>query len=225
MSATGAMSTARTFFSSTIGMKVIMAITGLVMAGFLVGHVAGNLLVFVGRDAINGYAAALKSTLPLLWGTRIALLLAVIGHVWSALRLTALNRAARPVAYKVKTPQASTVASRTMVLGGLTLLAFIVFHLLHFTVGMIEPVPFSHTDVYANMVGAFQIPWVSALYVFAMVALGGHLFHGLWSSFRTVGVTKASPNPFKRGLSIVVAVGLWLGFTIIPIGILAGAVK
>jgi len=219
------MSTLRKFSQSTVGKKVIMAITGLVMVGFVIAHVTGNLLVLKGPEALNAYAALLKSAGGVLWVARGVLLASVGLHIWAALSLTAKNRTARPVAYAKKTPQESTVASRTMVYGGLLLASFIVFHILHFTTGTIRPAAFSHVDVYRNMVGSFQVPWVAGLYVTAMVALGLHLLHGTWSSFRTLGLTKRSPNPFKRTASVFVAVAVWIGFTTIPVAIFLGVVK
>ena len=219
------MSTLRKFSQSTVGKKVIMAITGLVMAGFVIAHVTGNLLVLRSAEALNAYAALLKSTGGVLWVARGVLLASVVLHIWAALSLTAKNRTARPVAYAKKTPQESTVASRTMVYGGLLLASFIVFHILHFTTGTIRPAAFSHVDVYRNMVGSFQVPWVAGLYVTAMVALGLHLLHGTWSSFRTLGLAKRSPNPFKRTASVFVAVAVWIGFTTIPVAIFLGVVK
>jgi succinate dehydrogenase / fumarate reductase cytochrome b subunit len=182
-------------------------------------------LVLRGPEALNAYAALLKSTGGVLWVARGVLLASVGLHIWAALSLTAKNRTARPVAYAKKTPQESTVASRTMVYGGLLLASFIVFHILHFTTGTIRPAAFSHVDVYRNMVGSFQVPWVAGLYVTAMVALGLHLLHGTWSSFRTLGLTKRSPNPFKRTASVFVAVAVWIGFTTIPVAIFLGVVK
>lgn len=219
------MSAVQRFVGSTVGKKVIMAITGLVMVGFVVAHVAGNLLVFRGARAMNDYAAFLKSTGGLLWIARAVLLASVVLHVWSAVTLTRINAAARPVPYVRVQPRASTIASRTMTIGGLVLAAFIVFHILHFTTGTIQPVPFSATDVYANMVGAFRIGWVVAVYLVAMVALGLHLFHGFWSSFRTLGASRPSPNPLRRRVATGLAFAVWLGFSIIPIAILAGIVR
>ncbi len=215
----------RMFLRSTIGMKVIMAITGLVMVGFVIAHVTGNLLVFRGPEAMNAYAAMLKATGGLLWVARGVLLASVVLHIWAAVTLTRINAAARPAAYAKKTPQVSTFAGRTMFFSGLLLAAFIVFHILHFTTGTLQPAPFSHTDVHRNMIGSFQVPWVAALYVAVMLGLGAHLFHGAWSSFRTLGLTKPSGQPLKKTLSTVVAALVWLGFTIIPVAIVAGLVK
>jgi succinate dehydrogenase / fumarate reductase cytochrome b subunit len=207
---------------STIGKKATMGLTGLFMLAWVIGHVTGNLLVFRGPDKINGYAAFLKSTGGLLWGVRLALLVSVVLHVVAAVQLTQRSQKARPVAYVKKEPQTTTVAARTIRYGGFVLLLFIVFHLLHLTAGVIEPVPFSDTDVYANLVGAFHIPWVVALYVVSMIALGLHFYHGGWSAMRTLGLTSWSPRPLERPIAGVIALLVWLGFTSIPLAIFLG---
>ena len=149
-----------------------MAVTGLLLVGFVLGHMAGNLLVFKGPEALNGYGAFLKSSALVLWTVRLGLLAAVGLHVWAALTLIRLNQASRPVAYAKRVPQASTRSARLMRVGGILLLVFIVFHLLHFTTGTIHPgYTFSHTDVYGNVVSSFQVPWVALFYIVAMVAL------------------------------------------------------
>jgi succinate dehydrogenase / fumarate reductase cytochrome b subunit len=112
-----------------------------------------------------------------------------------------------------------------MRVGGVVLLLFIVFHLLHFTAGVIQPVPFSETDVYANVVGGFSVPWVAAIYLVAMVALGGHLYHGAWAAFRTLGLRRPSHNPTQRSVAVLIAVAVWAGFTAIVVAIVAGAVR
>lgn len=202
-----------------------MALTGLILVGFVIIHMLGNLNMFRGSDAMNGYAHLLKSNQAVLWGARSVLLLAVLGHIWSALALTQLSMAARPVGYLHKEAQSATIASRTIRVGGVVLLLFIVFHLLHFTVGAVQPAPFSETDVYRNVVGSFSIPWVAVTYMVAMIALGMHLFHGVWAAFRTLGVARPSAHPMKRQLATVVAVVVWLGFTAIPVAVLTGLVR
>jgi succinate dehydrogenase / fumarate reductase, cytochrome b subunit len=220
-----ARSRVRLFWDSTIGKKVVMAVTGLIMVGFVIAHMLGNLQVFIGRERMNAYAAFLKSTGELLWLARAILLAAVVLHIVAAVQLTRLDRAARTVSYARKEPQASTVASRTMPWGGLALLLFIVFHLLHFTTGTVRPAPFSHADVYANVVGGFRIWWVTALYVLAMIALALHLYHGTWSSFRTLGLSRPSPDPFRRRAAAVVTFLVWLGFTVVPLAVFARLVS
>jgi succinate dehydrogenase / fumarate reductase, cytochrome b subunit len=206
---------------STIGKKVVMGATGIILVGFIIGHLLGNLLVFRGPEAMNEYAALLKSSLALLWGVRIVLLISVILHVVAAIQLTRLDRAARPVGYARQQHQAATVASRSMRWGGLSLALFIVYHLLHFTTGTLHPT-FSHTNVYGNMIAAFSEWWIALIYVAAMVFLGLHLYHGVWSVGRTLGIAPRAEEPRKRRLATAVALVVWLGFTSIPLAILAG---
>lgn len=214
----------RGFYRSTIGKKVVMATTGIVLVGFVIGHVAGNLLVFRGAAAMNEYAALLKANPLILWGVRGILLVAAVLHVVSALQLRQLDRRARPVGYDRARPQVSTVASRTMRIGGVVLLVFIVLHLLHFTTGHLHP-RFSHTDVYGNVVVAFSIWWVAGLYILAMMALALHLYHGIWSVGRTLGVARPSGTPLRRRLTIGIALLVWLGFTGIPVAVLTGVLQ
>jgi succinate dehydrogenase cytochrome b subunit len=208
-----------------VGKKIVMGVTGLIGVGFVILHAAGNLLIFRGPGAINAYSHFLKSTGEVLWLLRIVLIVAVIFHVIAAAQLTRQSRAARPIAYAKHDPQAATIASRTMRWGGVLLLVFIVLHILHFTTGTIRPAgSFSSDDVYANMVSSFRIWWVALFYVVAMVALGLHLFHGAWSSVRSIGVSPRSPQPLRRRLSLLIAVLVWAAFTSIPVAVLAGLV-
>lgn len=214
-----------TFVKTTVGQKVIMGITGSVLTLFVIGHVIGNLLVFRGRRELNGYSALLHASSELLWAVRVVLLTSVIAHVWAAWSLTRRAHAARPIAYAKKVPQAATWASRTMRWGGLLIAVFVVVHLLHLTTGTIRPVPFSETDVYANVVGGFRVPWVAAFYLVAMIALGLHLFHGVWAAFRSTGVSRPTATPLRRRLATIIAVCVWAGFTSIPLGVLVGIVR
>jgi succinate dehydrogenase cytochrome b subunit len=216
----------RAFWQSTIGKKAVMAITGIVMVGFVIGHVTGNLLVFRGAQHMNDYSAFLKGLGGALWAVRLGLLAAVILHTVAAVQLTRRARAARPVEYHGRKPQVSTLAARSMRWGGVLLALFIVLHLLHFTTGTIRPAGyFSHTDVYGNVVASFRVWWVTAFYLVAMLALGLHLFHGTWSSVRTLGLTRPSPDPLHRRLATALAVLVYLGFSIIPVAVLAGWVR
>ena len=213
------------FWRSTIGKKVAMAITGAILIGFLVSHVLANLLILTGKpDGINAYAAFLRTQPPLLWGGRVVLLGAVILHVIAALQLTRLDRAARPVGYAKMAPQTSTFASRTIRWGGLLILLFVVYHILHFTTGTVHP-DFVHGDPYRNVIVGFDVKWVAAFYIVAMVAVGLHLYHGTWSAFRTLGLVQPSANPLKRRVATVLAIGIWLGFTLIPVAVITGMVR
>ena len=213
------------FYRTAIGKKVVMAVTGLIGIGFVIGHMSGNLLAFAGPDELNAYAHFLQSTGELLWILRIVLIAAVIAHVVAAVQLTRQNRAARPIGYAQREPQVSTWASRTMRLGGVLLLVFIVLHILHFTTGDWKPGgSFSETDVYSNIVLSFRIWWVTLFYVVAMIALGLHLYHGAWSSVRTLGMSQPSPKPLHRTIALGVAILLWIGFTVVPVAVFVGLI-
>ena len=220
------MGSLRGFYASMVGKKVVMGITGLIGIGFVVMHSLGNLLVFRGPAAINAYSHFLKSTGELLWGLRIVLIVAVILHVIAAVQLTTQSRAARPIAYAKQERQVATVGSRTMRWGGALLLVFIVLHILHFTTGTIRPAgDFSSEDVYANIVMSFRIWWVALFYVVAMLALGLHLFHGAWSSVRSIGARPPSPEPLHHRISLAVALLVWAAFTAVPIAVITGIVR
>lgn len=201
-----------------------MAVTGLMMIAFLITHVLGNLQVFAGPLKINEYAAALRRLGPLLWLARAGLLVALILHVIAAYQLTRRMQIGRPVGYTKRDPQVSTFAARTIRWGGVLLFVFIVLHLLHFTFGTIHPA-FDHKDVYGNIVVGFQQWWVVLLYLIAMVGLGLHLYHGTWSSLRTLGLTRGSSHPLRRRGVAVLAWAIYLGFSVIPIAVLAGLVR
>ena len=212
----------RSFFRSNIGLKAVMAVSGLLMVGYLLTHVAANLLVFRGPTLINGYSAILHGQPAFLWSARVVLIAALVAHVWSAVVLTRREWAARPVAYGTRRPQVSTFAGRTIRWGGLVVLFFIVFHILQFTTGTVHPSVWVEGDPHGNVVRAFQVPWVVAFYVVSMAAVGLHLFHGTWSSFRSLGLVKPSEHALRHKTSLIVAGLVWLGFTIIPLAIFAG---
>ena len=223
-----------TLYRSTIGKKAIMAVTGLLLVVFVIGHMAGNLQAFLGASKLNAYAAFLKSSDEVLWAIRLGLLVALLLHVLMAWQLTRIAARARPVSYAERTPQVSTVASRSMRWGGVLLLVFIVFHLLHFTTGTLFPYAsrpdamypvFSHTDVYGNVLSAFNNAWVVGVYLVAMLFLLLHLFHGAWSSVRTLGLTKPSTHPLHRRISTVIALVVWLGFSVVPVSVFLGWIR
>src|SRR3954470_18772054 len=216
----------RGFYGSMVGKKFVMGVTGLIGVGFVIVHALGNLLVFRGSAAINSYSHFLKSTGELLWGLRIVLIVAVILHVIAAVQLTVQSRAARPDGYVKREAQVATVASRTMRWGGALLLVFIVVHILHFTTGTVRPAgSFSAEDVYSNVVTSFRIWWVALFYIVSMIALGLHIFHGAWSSVRSIGVSPPSPRPLHRRVSLVIAVLVWAAFTAIPVAVVTGIVR
>jgi succinate dehydrogenase / fumarate reductase, cytochrome b subunit len=211
------MSRLEALWQSSVGKKAVMAVTGLVLAAYLVTHVLANLLVFGGPDRINRYAALLHGTGGALWGARLVLLAAAILHILAAVQLTLRSRAARPQQYAGgREPQASTLAGRTIRWGGALILVFLIYHILHFTTGAAHP-DFVELNPYHNVTTGFRNPWVAGFYLIAMMAVGLHLYHGLWSSGRSLGVSEPSPRPFRRPLALVLAGFIWLGFTAIVV--------
>lgn len=210
------------FWQSTLGKKVVMAATGLIMIGFLGLHMLGNLQAFQGAQKLNAYGELLHGPLQeVTLLTRVVLLVSVMLHIVAAVQLTLLDRAARPVGYARRQPQAATAASRTLRVGGILLLVFIIFHLLHFTTGQAHP-DFVPGDVYHNLITGLGRPAVAVFYLAAMAALGLHLYHGAWSSFRSLGAARPRPNPLYRPVAAALAVVVWLGFSVIPVAVLLG---
>ncbi len=198
-------------WGTTVGKKVAMAVTGIVMILFLVSHMISNVLIFRNPEHLDSYAAWLRSLGPALWVARAGLLACVIIHIIAAYQLTMLARRARPVAYGKHEHQVATYASRTMRWGGVVLLIFIVFHILHFTTGTFLP-GWREGTVGANVVLGFQSTPVAIFYLVAMLFLGLHFSHGIWSAFQTLGLNHPSYNRSRRllawGLAILVAGGL-----------------
>ena len=218
------MSRLQTLWQSSVGKKAVMAVTGLVLVAYLVTHVLANLLVFQGPDRINRYAALLHGTGAALWGARLVLLLAAILHVVAAVQLTLRSRAARPERYAGgRAPQTSTLAARTIRWGGVLILGFLVYHILHFTTGAAHP-DFVELNPYHNVTTGFTNPWVAGFYLVAMLALGLHLYHGVWSSGRSLGMSQPSATPLHRRLALVLAGFIWLGFTVIVVAAYLGRV-
>jgi len=212
------------FYDSTIGKKAVMAVTGLVLAGFLVGHMLGNLQVFLGRDVMNHYAETLHGNLALLWGVRILLLVSVLLHAWAALQLTAVKAAARPVPYVKPANVQATTGSRTMMLSGPVIALFVIGHLLHLTTGTIHP-QFVELHAYENVVNGFSNPIASGLYIVAMILVGFHLSHGIWSMFQSMGFSHPRYTPMLKKFSGIFAWVLIAGFIAVPIAVLAGLVR
>ena len=209
------------FLGSSIGKKVVMAGSGAVLVGFVVAHMVGNLQVYLGPAALNGYAEKLRQVPALLWAARLGLLVAVLLHIWSAWSLTRMSRAARPVGYRARESRESTYASRTMRWGGVILLLFIVYHLMHFTFGNAHP-DFVHGDVFHNFVVGFQSVAVSGVYIAAMVALGFHLYHGVWSMMQTVGLSHPRYDRLRHTFATLVAVVVVAGNVSFPLAVLTG---
>jgi succinate dehydrogenase / fumarate reductase cytochrome b subunit len=214
-----------TFFSSSIGRKVVMAVTGIVLYGYVVAHMAGNLQIYLGPKALNDYSVFLHEFLhgQGLWIARAVLLAAVGLHIWAATSLTLSNWSARPVGYREWEARESTYASRTMVWSGPLLALFIVYHVLQLTLGTVHPQFVAH-DVYHNVVVGFMNPFVSAFYVLAMLALGLHMYHGFWCMLQTLGLSHPRWNPIRRGVAALIATAVVVGNISIPVAVLTGLV-
>jgi len=210
--------------TSTIGKKIVVAITGLALFGFVIGHLAGNLQIFLGPTAINDYSANLHNWPRSLWLARAGLLLAVLLHVILTIQLTSANRAARPIGYHEFHTNRSSVASRTMFWGGLVIFFYIIYHLLHMTTGTVHP-HFSKNDVYGNLISGLSVWYVALFYVIANIALGFHLYHGVWSVFQTLGLNHPKYNPWRRCLATLAACGIAIGYISIPVAIYLGIVR
>lgn len=218
-------------YRSPMAKKVVMAVTGFLLFGFVLVHMLGNLKLYAGPESLNSYAAFLREVgYPLvpkegvLWIARFGLLAAVGLHILSAWQLTQINRQARPKGYvHAQRHQNSTYASRTMRWGGVIILLFVVYHLLHFTTGTVHP-DFEHGAVYSNVVTGFQNPLASAFYIVANIALGFHLYHGLWSLFQTIGWNGERFNRFRKAFALAFALVV-AGFNIsFPLAVLSGVV-
>jgi len=221
---TGTPAARNRLLDSTIGKKAVMAITGLMLVGFVIGHMVGNLQIYLGQQKLDAYGALLHSMPGLLWGARAALLLAVTLHIVSAVQLAALQQKARPTPYAKKKSINSTYASRTMYWSGPILLAFIIYHLLHFTTGTVLP-GYEFGAVYRNAIIGFSNPLVSAFYIVSMILLGLHLYHGIWSMLQTLGINHPTYTPIFRRIAAGIAIIVAVGNISIPISVLAGVVK
>jgi succinate dehydrogenase / fumarate reductase cytochrome b subunit len=215
----------RLLWDSSVGKKGIMAVTGLIWVAYLITHMLANLLVFQGPGKINAYSAFLHGTGGALWAARLVLIAALVFHVVAAIQLVGRRREARPVGYAGGSePQVSTIAARTIRWGGALILLFLVYHILHFTVGTAYP-GFVEGNPYYNVATGFQNIFIVGFYLVVMAIVGLHLYHGIWSSGRSLGVSPLSPHPLRRSVALVLAILIWLGFSVIPIAVYAGVVR
>lgn len=215
-------------YRSSLGKKYIMAISGFALFLFVIAHMAGNLQIFLGRDAINSYAAFLKSKPGLLWSARAGLLILVILHITAAIQLVSENNDARPVKYEEGRPTAASLASRTIFMSGLIIFAFVIYHLLHFTFGVTNPEflttkdpgdPLRH-DVYGMMIAGFTNPWVSAFYIISMGLLCLHLSHGVSSAFQSLGIRNGANVKAIHRAARIAAVVIFIGNCAIVLAVL-----
>lgn len=218
------------FYSATNGKKAVMAITGVILFGYVVGHLLGNLQIFAGDGgkAINRYAEFLHSTGAMLWAVRFLLVFTVGLHIVSSFQLWVLNRSARPVAYYKKDDVPTAYAARTMKWSGPIIAAFVVFHILHLTTGNVLPLATTAEggfDVYHNVVTGFQIWYIAAAYIVAVTLLGIHLYHGLWSMFQSMGFSHPRYTPRLKAGAKAFAIIITAGYVSIPVSVLAGIVR
>jgi succinate dehydrogenase / fumarate reductase cytochrome b subunit len=220
------MSATRTFLGSTIGKKVVMASTGVVLFGFVLGHMAGNLQLYLGSEALNHYAVWLREFLHGggLWIARAVLLGCVGLHIWAAASLTIADRAARPVGYREWEARESTFASRTMRWSGVVLLAFVIYHLLDLTFGVVNP-HFVPGDVYHNVIASFRVLPVSLFYIAAMLLLWVHLRHGVWSMLRTLGLAHPRYEALAHRAAAAFATLIVAGNISFPLAVLFGVIR
>jgi len=213
------MQRALTLHQTTIGKKVMMALSGLIIVGFVIGHFLGNLNLYRGPEALDGYAHLLKSLTPVLWGTRLLLLFAFGVHIWAAFSLWQRNSKARGTRYKKHQDLATDYAARTMYWSGPILLLFVVYHLLHFTI-----LPTHPGEVYRNVVEGFRNPLIAGVYMVGNIALGFHIFHGIFSALQTLGANHPRFNSYRRDAAIAISAAITIGNLSFPISVLAGFV-
>ena len=222
----GATKTSPGFLDSSVGKKVVMAVTGVMLFGFVTVHMLGNTQAYMGAAPMNHYAEFLHTMVHGMgiWVFRAVMLVAVVLHAWAALSLTLTNMAARPVGYRAQQLQAATFASRTMRWSGVILGLFIVYHLLHLTTGTVHP-DFIKGDAYHNFVTGFQSYPAAAFYLVAQVCLGFHMWHGVWSLTQTLGLSHPRYNALRRRFAYVMAIlvaGVNISF---PLAVLTGIIR
>jgi succinate dehydrogenase / fumarate reductase cytochrome b subunit len=216
-----------TLTDTSIGKKALVAVTGLVLFGFVIVHMLGNLQVFAGPEALNGYSRALRKVPEFLWAARLILLASVVVHIVASLSLVRHAAAARPIRYREVRPLATGYAARTMKWSGPLIALFVVYHLAHLTwpgVAMGDYAAQPH-DVYANVVNGFRVPWVTAIYVAAQGLLGLHLYHGAWSLFQSLGLSHPRYDRLRRWLPRGFALTVVAGNVAMPLAVLAGLVR
>jgi succinate dehydrogenase / fumarate reductase cytochrome b subunit len=212
------------FYQASIGKKAVMAVTAVVLFGYVIGHLAGNMQVYLGAEQMDRYAAFLHSMPVLLWGVRALLLVCVVLHIMASIQLTILKQQARPIGYVKKDAIGSNIASRSMIWSGAMIAAFVIYHLLDLTAGVANTAQYQELHAYENLVYSFQRLPVSVFYIIAMVLLGMHLYHGIWSMFQTLGFSHPRYTPLIKRASAVVAILITAGFISIPIAVMTGVV-
>lgn len=219
------------FLQTSIGKKVAIAVTGLLLIGFVLGHMIGHLQMFAGSDKYNSYAKFLKDLGPALWAIRIGLLAIFLMHVRLAIQVTLENRNARPVRYFKDNTLKASLASRTMIASGMVILAFVVYHLLHFTMHVTHPEYSSmfdslgRVDAYRMMIESFQSPILLVVYLVAVFLLSFHLSHGLFSVLQTLGLNNPKIDSKVKAVSVLFSTFLFLGYAIVPVAIFLNFIR
>jgi len=221
----------RTPKMTAIGKKVVMAVTGIFLFGWIFLHMLGNLKIYFGSEHLNEYAKWLRvmgaPAMPnsiLLWVVRVALVIAVWLHIQAATQLTLISRRARPIGYHYRDYVVASYAARTMRWGGVIILLFVIYHLLHLTFGTVHP-NFIENDPYHNVVTGFQVWWVAAIYIIANLALGLHLYHGVWSMFNSLGINHPKFNHWRRWFATAFALLITVANISFPVSVLLGLVR
>jgi succinate dehydrogenase / fumarate reductase cytochrome b subunit len=210
-------------WNSAVGKKALMAVTGIVLFLFVLVHMIGNLQAFQGAEKLDHYAELLRISPPFLWFTRIVLLVAALVHAVAGIQLWSERQRARPVAYQDFRPVVSSTASRTMIWSGLLILGFVVYHLLDLTIGVVHP-NFQHGRVYANLVASLSRGIGFTIYLAAMIGLGFHLWHGLYSMFQSLGLSNRGTSVTIQKFAVAAAVIVMLGFSAVPLAVIVGLV-
>jgi succinate dehydrogenase / fumarate reductase cytochrome b subunit len=219
------------FLKSSIGRKIIMALTGLALVGFVFVHMLGNLQIFIGQKTFNDYAELLQSLGGLLWVARGSMIVFIVAHIAAALSLSKQNLEARPKAYRVQETREASVPSKYMLHTGILLIGFIILHLLHFTLGALQPEyyhlldPQGRHDVYSMVIYGFQTVPYSIVYIVAMIFLGVHLAHAISSMFQTVGIHGPKITPCLEKLAKGISTFIVIGYIAIPVSVLSGVIS
>ncbi len=221
-----------TFISASIGKKVLMAFSGIVAMSYIVGHMLGNLQIFIGPERLNAYGHSLHSLGAGLWVLRIGLLLFFALHIWMGVKLKAENLKAKPIRYKFNETVKASISSRTMIWSGTTILAFFIYHVLHFTARTTDPRflnlpldPAGHYDIYSMVILGFKNPVNSIVYIVAIGLLCTHISHGIYSMFQSLGLTNPSCSKMLQRFAHAVALIIFFGFTAVPVGVITGYLK
>ena len=218
------MSESISFYGSSVGKKILMAVTGIILFGFVFIHMVGNMQVYIGAEELNRYSHFLHSVPEILWLVRLAVIFSFAVHIVAAIQVWLQSRKARPVQYRVRRHIATDVASRTMIWTGPLVLLFVVYHLLHLTYGTLYPGLFQEGEVYHNIVVSFQQWPIALVYIIANLALGFHLYHGLWSLTQTLGWTHPRFDRCRRVGAALLGIAVAAANISIPVSVLTGLI-